>query len=81
MNTTSNVQPATYIERQKTDYQGVAVTASSTNKINTIATNANFVGEGAAVSGNVAVNTIGGATTAMVDNCLLYTSPSPRDCS
>ena len=67
VNTTSNVQPATYIERQKTDYQGVAVTASSTNKINTIATNANFVGEGAAVSGNVAVNTIGGATTAMVD--------------
>ena len=67
VNTTSNVQPATYIERQKTDYQGVAVTASSMNKINTIATNANFVGEGAAVSGNVAVNTIGGATTAMVD--------------
>ena len=67
VNTTSNVQPATYIERQKTDYQGVAVTASSTNKINTIAANANFVGEGAAVSGNVAVNTIGGATTAMVD--------------
>ncbi len=53
--------------RQATEYHGVAVSASGTNKSITVATNRSAVGEGVADSGNIVVNTLGGATTAMVD--------------
>ena len=59
--------PATYIPRETSAYEGVAVSASSTNKINTIAANASATVEGVGVSGNVNVGTIGGATTARID--------------
>lgn len=67
VNDTSSLQPATYIPRQASAYEGVAVSASSTNKINVIAGNVGATAMGVGVGGNVTVSTIGGATNARID--------------
>ncbi|MGP1366220.1 MAG: leukotoxin LktA family filamentous adhesin, partial [Schwartzia sp. (in: firmicutes)] len=67
VNDTSSLQPATYIPRQASAYEGVAVSASSTNKINVIAGNVGAAAMGVGVGGNVTVSTIGGATNARID--------------
>lgn len=58
--------PATYMERKDSSYQGVAVTASSTNELNDRTLNLGLNGVGASVNGNVAVNTLSGKTAANV---------------
>lgn len=60
--------PAEYMERDKsgTNYSGIAVSASATNKISSYSVNMGGVGVGGAVNGTVNVSTIGGTTTANV---------------
>lgn len=60
------IQPAKYMTRKDSAYQGVAVSASSTNENHNWAFNLTAGGIGASVSGNIAVNTIGGRTDAHV---------------
>ena len=62
-----SLQPAHYMDRVNSSYKGVAVSASSTNEIHSWDLNIAGGGIGGAVTGNINVNTIGGATTAAAD--------------
>ncbi len=66
-NVSGSIQPAHYMERKDSSYKGVAVSASSTNEIHSWDLNIAGNGEGAAVTGNINVNTIGGSTAAAAD--------------
>lgn len=66
-NVSGSIQPAHYMERKDSAYKGVAVSASSTNEIHSWDVNIAGNGEGAAVTGNVNVNIIGGSTIAAAD--------------
>ena len=52
--------------RTASSYKGVAVSASSTHTIKSFLINASVAGKGAAVSGTVNVNKVGGKTTAAI---------------
>lgn len=58
--------PATYMKRKDSSYQGIAVSASSTNELNDRTLNLGLNGVGGSVNGNVAVNMLSGKTAANV---------------
>ena len=66
INITDNMTPTYPLERTDTEYKGVTVSSSATNKINSLLANAGFAAEGGQVAGTVNVNLIGGKTEASV---------------
>ena len=70
VNTTNNMAPTYTLTRTDTEYKGITVSSSATNKINSLIENGGLVAEGGQVAGNVNVNLIGGKTeaTASLDN-------------
>ena len=66
VNTTGNMTPTYPLNRSDSDYKGIAVSSSSTNKINSLVVNAGFAAIGGQVAGTVNVNLIGGKTEASV---------------
>ena len=66
VNTTDNMTPTYTLTRTDTEYKGIAVSSSATNKINSLIVNGGLVAEGGQVAGTVNVNLIGGKTEASV---------------
>ncbi|MBR4907491.1 MAG: leukotoxin LktA family filamentous adhesin, partial [Acidaminococcaceae bacterium] len=66
INVTDNMTPTFPLERTDTEYKGITVSSSATNKINSLLANVGFAAEGAEVTGTVNVNLIGGKTEASV---------------
>lgn len=65
--------------RVESEYNGVAVSASSTHAIKSFLINGGVAGEGAAVNGTVNVNQIGGSTKAAITDADINTAGTAGD--
>lgn len=65
--------------RKVSEYNGVAVSASSTHAIKSFLVNGGVAGEGAAVNGTVNVNQIGGSTKAAITDADINTAGTAGD--
>ncbi len=66
-------------DRKVSEYNGVAVSASSTHAIKSFLVNGGVAGEGAAVNGTVNVNQIGGSTKAAITDADINTAGTAGD--
>ena len=66
-------------DRKVSEYNGVAVSASSTHDIKSFLVNGGVAGEGAAVNGTVNVNQIGGSTKAAITDADINTAGTAGD--